>query len=205
MKLALLGGAAALALGIGAADAATMRITGSPGAGFVTIQLSGSTNVVSAGSIRGNSAASTEAQDTFELADSILDVGIQDTVFATSASDLTISFNGVTAPITGIYLDHDPSFNSNPEQFSDFGFRADAGLTYSVLGGQDLIFAGEGTIAVDINAFQTPYSDTAAFSVPMFANNEFTVEINAVPLPAALPLLIGGVAALGFVARRRKT
>lgn len=201
------------------AMAATLSITGSPGAGFVTIELDGSTNVVAPGTIRGLSANTfrntPEAQDSFELVDFIIGTkpdgtDFDDDIFLVSndANDpLTISFGAQSAVVDGIFLDNDPAANANALPYDDFGFRSSAGLDYDTSGSL-LEFSGKGTIPLDISIFRDGLDETAAFSTDAFARNEMQVTINsvpvsAVPVPPALPALMVGLGALAAVARRR--
>jgi hypothetical protein len=185
-----------------AAHAATVTISGTPGAGSVTVAFGGTAQVRGNGSLQAPSAAAFDNTRDLQFLGFLANSAIQDTI-APLTGTLAIS-NGVTsAGIDALFLDDDV------DDQDDLGFRSTAGLVYSV--GQVLTFSGTGTMAFDIGDFGPVSGLIASFNAQSFiARDQIQLSVVVlddpvpVPVPPALPLLGAGAVALGLMARRRK-
>ncbi len=101
------------------------------------------------------------------------------------------------------------SFVNGPFDLSNFTFRdenhnvlaaATDSLLISVNGGAAVLYTFAQAIGLSFNAVSTI---TFAYNSGQFYVNSFSAN-NVIPIPGALPLLISGLAGLGFAARRKK-
>ncbi|PZR00665.1 MAG: hypothetical protein DI533_09020 [Cereibacter sphaeroides] len=176
------------------AQAATVAIggTGSTGAGGFTSDLA-TTDTNNGAYYQG---ATTPASNWVWANDPLVEYG---QVIFTFAFDLT-GFNAASATLSGLWgVDNlgEVFLNGTRVSWLDFGYSAFDSLT-----------AFDGTGAT----FNAGLNELTFFAINAGGPGAFRASVTvsadpipaAVPLPAALPLLAGAVAAVGFVARRRK-
>lgn len=201
---AALAATVSLALTAIPAAAAHVNIVGTPGAGNVTISLSGTITANGAGGFQPTSFASFDGlaggDADLEFFDYIADAGLQDTVFDTefTSNTLAVSFGGTNVGIDGLFMDDDAHVDGN----DDFGFRVNQAVAWTK--GQELTFSGNAVLPYDISAFQVSTLVSNVFDSSTLAlEGSVSLSVQAVPLPAALPALALGLCALGSLRRRR--
>ena len=107
----------------------------------------------------------------------------------------TISFDPFLIP-DNAHFDGTTAFNGGGASASDVGFQNSENITYFSLLNPAFNWdpAANGSYLITLALFN-------AAGAPLLAVDE---QINATPIPAALPLFAGGAGVLGFFARRRK-
>lgn len=191
---------AAIAIILAAAGTAhadlVIDVVGTPGAGVTTWTFSGSGGTTLAdGAVRDTTGNTFNAGDTGQFPfglDTILNTSYQDMVF-TITGNASVTVDGVTEPIAGIFLDDDGG------SADDLGIRAANQLDF--LAGTASSWTGSGTVNVDINDFVLgSWSINETDGQAMFLNDEVIVNFS-VPAPGSLALL--GLAG-GLATRRRR-
>ena len=86
--------------------------------------------------------------------------------------------------------------NSTGNTFTNYGAFGSPGQTYGFAGGPLSLLAGE---TYTFNT--TNWGSTTVSSIYSF---DFSVAVAPVPLPASLPLLLGGLGLIAAVRRRRR-
>lgn len=193
--------AAALAATGGVADAASLVITGTPGAGTVTVAASGTATPRGDGNILALSETFFNNTRDLQYLGFITNTAIQNQTVALTGN-LTISQGANSAVISALFLDDDGASDDN----DDLGFRSNDVLNYTTAAGL-LSFSGSATMALDITDFGL-IDKTASFNAQSFVNGDqlwITVSQTApVPLPAGLPLLLAGFGGLVVVRRAQR-
>ena len=191
------------------ASAATIAITGVPGAGEVSVTLSGSTTATGScigRAVVGNNTECTTRTiadaggyadaDTIEFIDllqrpSLSVPDLDNTVVPVTSGALTLSVqSAVRAPqiaaVTAFFLDNEDDLSDPLGRASDdLGFRTASRVIYRE--GDTLSFFGTATLGIDIGYFVTPYSGTNAYDVKGWAGLG-AVTLTAAELPAEVPL-----------------
>lgn len=189
-------------------QAAIIDISGVIGHGTTLIEFSGTSTTADANDVRSGTSATYSSGDAFQpegLSDFLANTSIQDLLY-TATGNATLTINGVTEIITGIFLDSDAGSVHN----DDFGLRTQNALSYSA--GDLVTYAGSLTIALDISSFivgtylNTDPSNNNLGDLALQNQVTFNVTAlndagSAVPIPGALPLMAAG---MGLVAARRR-
>ncbi|MEM8977977.1 MAG: hypothetical protein AAGD04_00695 [Pseudomonadota bacterium] len=185
--------------------AMVINLSGTVGDGFTTLEISGNTTINRTGPMRDTASNSFSSADTFETSGNlILDGSIQDQVLALTGS-ASITRNGVTTAIEGLFLDDDGG-GTGTFAYDDIGLRF--GSPLQTLVGDTVSFSGSSTLALDISAFRESSNQTNLFNYFVGSNQaQVTVTYDtpsaSVPLAATFPALIAALGTLGGLRTRK--
>ncbi|GIT86772.1 hypothetical protein ROBYS_17880 [Roseobacter sp. OBYS 0001] len=121
----------------------------------------------------------------------------------------SLSSNDTAGIVWDVFSSADPTFKFNRIVFA-VGDAADInGTVFKVTaGGVEKTLTGQANnneqlVVINLGGF----FDTATVVMDTATNDAFVIDgatISAVPVPAALPLLLAGIGGLGFMARRKR-